>query len=265
MRVLGLALILGSWLGAGSPTRAEAGPSIWDDPRVQELVQQAESEDAATRVRAIEELARLKVPRVARKLAPRLEAAPLGDREAEAILRLLDRAPDGSMISKVATWLVRVVGPTGVLEEPLLGPLADPGGTRSLELAVRIAGRGTLGPEAARAVATLASHPELEVAKAALQVAEGSRAVRAAEHVDSWLVALDRGHPTLMDPALVLLGRAKVMSTVPRIITSAERSFEANPRRRGAPEHGKALRAITGQKLGDDPAVWRRWWAARGR
>jgi hypothetical protein len=250
-----LALLLG--LMVGRPGLA-AGPR---DPGVEELVEAAVSASGPARVDALRAISQRKV-RAARRLLPGLDALHLGDREARALVEALAAAPEPATPPALLRWLTREVDVAGGAPLPA-GALATPDIEATLLRALPLAGRARPGPGLALLLATLSSHPSDAVAQAALEVAASRADLPLRTHLSAWTAALVR--PVLLGRALEVLARGRDRRAIEPILADAERFAEANPMQRGAPEHAAALRKITGARLGDDPAAWRRWLRGRGR
>jgi hypothetical protein len=243
-RSLACLAALASVLGGTTVSHAE------DNRIPPELRETTAEHPRETRLRA---LAGLRGKRLveAQVIAEGLRGLRADDLEAAVRINLISNNPDVRAIKALVTWLAMV-------------PLAS-----SKERARLTGQRENL----LRALDVVHASPQLDaviwrfidvdddvIVGHAVELAAVSSRVVPAPHVERLIELLS--HPTVaVRPALVrLLGATGDRRAVAPLVHAMSVFVEGNEGV-GAPEHARALRLLTGARLGDDPAAWRAWLA----
>ncbi|MCK6551678.1 hypothetical protein L6R52_37945 [Myxococcota bacterium] len=214
----------------------------------------SESTSRSERLDALEALARTKptMPRIVRRIAAGLAGLAAIDREALLRLGAIEKHRDPEAAQVVARWVVEALAAPRPAER-------DHVAWQRALTAAATALRPGRGEGTERALVALGGVDDVVVARAALAIAARDEAFDAERHAEALVAMLSRPDVECLGSVLSLLGRSRAPRAIGPIIDAMERYAEVNPRS-GAPDHARALRRLTGQSLGDDPAAWRAWW-----
>lgn len=219
------------------------------------LLEASASESRAQRLEALHSLARLPRPIKDPRIAAGLLTLDPADAEAALRLELIAHLRDPAARPVVLSWTSAALA-----ARPSTAELHS--WRRALIAAAKVIAEAP-GPSADAALLSLAALDELGIARAALAALAGRPAFEAPQHVSSLLVLLGvTVDGESQSHVLSLLGRSRSAQAVQPVLESMERWAELNPGQ-GAVAHAAALRALTGQSLGDHPAPWRAWLRAQ--
>lgn len=220
------------------------------------LLEASASPSRAQRLEALHQLARQPRPIKDARLAAGLLSLDPSDTEAALRVELIARLRDPAARPVVLSWTNAALAAA----RPSTAELQS--WRRALIAAAKVIAEAP-DPSADAALLSLAALDDLGIARAALAALAGRPAFQAPQHVSPLLALLgltvdleSQSH------VLSLLGRSRSAQAVQPVLESMERWAELNPGQ-GAEDHAAALRALTGQSLGDRPAPWRAWLRAR--
>ncbi|MFO0726388.1 MAG: hypothetical protein U1E65_21560 [Myxococcota bacterium] len=227
---------------------SEASPTT----ELRELLDASASGSRGQRLEALHKLSGARGPFKDPRLAAGLSGLQPTDPEAVLRLELLARGHDPAARRAALGWISALLGAPRPRAEEL------PSWRRALVPAAKLIAEAE-DPSADAALLALASLGDSSVAGAALAALDARPSFPAPQHLLE-LAALLAATFDLeaQTHVLSLLGRTRSPDAIPLVLESMERWAEANPGQ-GAAAHAAALRALTGQALGDHPAAWRAW------
>lgn len=245
------AAVLGVLMGA-TTMMSEATPTT----DLEALLEASASSSRGERLEALHKLGRLSGPIKDPRLAAGLAALAPTDTEAALRLELLARIRDPAARPAVLAWS------HGAMASAKASVAELAGSRRALSAALRIIAESS-DPGADAVLLGAAALDDPAVERVALEGLDGRPGFQASQHVPALIRLLGA---TLdgesQSHVLSLLGRSRSRSALQPVLESMERWAELNPDQ-GALAHAAALRALTGQSLGDRPAPWRAWLRAQ--
>lgn len=245
------AAMLGLLMGA-TTMMSEATPAS----DLNDLLEASASASRGERLEALHKLTRRSGPIKDPRLVAGLGALAPTDSEAALRLELLARLHDAAARPAVVNWSRAALA-------AMRASGAELGeARRALIAALRIVAEAA-DPGADVVLVEAAALEDQAITRVALEGLDGRPGFQASQHVTTLLRLLG----TTLDGVsqshvLSLLGRSRSPSALLPVLESMERWAELNPGQ-GAPDHAAALRALTGQSLGDRPAPWRAWLRAQ--
>jgi hypothetical protein len=239
-RVSTLAIVL------GGTTMSHAD----ETPIPPELRETTAANPRETRMRALAGLRGKKLP-AAQVVAEGLRGLRADDLEAAVRVDLVSNNPDARAVKALLTWLAGVRLASG--KEP--ARLTKQRETLSRALDVVHA-----SPQLDTVIWRFIDSDDDVLVGHAIELAAVNSRVAPAPHVERLVELLS--HPTVaVRPALVrMLGATRDRRAIAPLVHAMSVFAEGNPRV-GAPEHARALRLLSGARVGDDPAAWRAWLA----
>lgn len=203
-----------------------------------------------TRLRALAALRGKKLV-AAQVVAEGLRGLRADDLEAAVRVELVSNNPDARAIKALLVWLAEV----------RLASAKEPARlTKQRETLSRALDVVHAAPQLDAVIWRFIDSDDDVLVGHAIELAAVSSRVAPTPHVERLIELLS--HPTVaVRPALVrLLGATRDRRAVAPLVHAMGVFAESNPRL-GAPDHARALRQLTGARLGDDPAAWRAWLA----
>jgi len=244
------AAVLGAVMGA-TTMMSEATPA----GDLSALLEASASTSRGQRLEALHQLARQPRPIKDARIAAGLVTLDPSDTEAALRLELIARLRDPAARPVVLSWTSAALAARPSSAEPTSW-------RRALIAAAQVIAEAP-DPSADVTLLSLAALDDLGIARAALAALAGRPAFQAPQHVSPLLVLLGvTVDGESQSHVLSLLGRSRSAQAVQPVLESMERWAELNPGQ-GAEAHAAALRALTGQSLGDRPEPWRAWFKAQ--